>query len=79
MTVAVRRTLDSLTVPNYRRYFAGQIVAMIVAETFEKAQHAAEALEIEYPLRVVRYELVNDSGGAGPPPFGLAVPNHLRP
>lgn len=28
MTVAVRRTLDSLTVPNYRRYFAGQIVSI---------------------------------------------------
>ena len=28
MTVAVRRTFDSLTVPNYRRYFAGQIVSI---------------------------------------------------
>lgn len=28
MPVAVRRTLDSLTVPNYRRYFAGQIVSI---------------------------------------------------
>lgn len=28
MPVAVRRTLASLTVPNYRRYFAGQIVSI---------------------------------------------------
>lgn len=28
MTLAVRRTLDSLTVPNYRRYFAGQLVSI---------------------------------------------------
>ena len=28
MTVALRRTLDSLTVPNYRRYFAGQVVSI---------------------------------------------------
>ena len=28
MTLALRRTLDSLTVPNYRRYFAGQIVSI---------------------------------------------------
>lgn len=28
MTVAVRRTLDSLSVPNYRRYFAGQVVSI---------------------------------------------------
>ena len=28
MTLAVRRTLDSLTVPNYRRYFGGQIVSI---------------------------------------------------
>ena len=25
MTLAIRKTLDSLTVPNYPRYFAGQI------------------------------------------------------
>ena len=28
MTRAAKRTLDSLTVPNYRRYFAGQIVSI---------------------------------------------------
>jgi MFS family permease len=28
LTVALRRTLDSLTVPNYRRYFAGQVVSL---------------------------------------------------
>jgi len=28
VTIALRRTLDSLTVPNYRRYFAGQVVSI---------------------------------------------------
>ena len=28
MTAAARRTLDSLAVPNYRRYFAGQVVSI---------------------------------------------------
>ena len=40
MTVALRRTLDSLTVPNYRRYFTGQVISITgnwmqtVAETW---------------------------------------------
>ena len=40
MTVALRRTLDSLTVPNYRRYFTGQVISLTgnwmqtVAETW---------------------------------------------
>ena len=40
MTLAVRRTLDSLTVPNYRRYFTGQVISLsgnwmqTVAETW---------------------------------------------
>jgi MFS family permease len=40
LTVALRRTLDSLTVPNYRRYFTGQVVSIsgnwmqTVAETW---------------------------------------------
>ncbi|MCW2967437.1 MAG: major facilitator superfamily 1, partial [Solirubrobacteraceae bacterium] len=40
MTLAVRRTLDSLTVPNYRRYFTGQVISITgnwmqtVAETW---------------------------------------------
>ena len=28
MTVAVRRSLASLSVPNYRRYFTGQVVSL---------------------------------------------------
>src|SRR6185312_12406393 len=40
MSAAVRRSFDSLSVPNYRRYFAGQIVSVsgnwmqMVAETW---------------------------------------------
>lgn len=40
MTLAARRTLDALTVPNYRRYFTGQVISItgnwmqIVAETW---------------------------------------------
>lgn len=32
-------------------YFAGQIVGVVVAETFEIAQEAAETIEIEYASR----------------------------
>ena len=28
MTAALRRSFDSLAVPNYRRYFAGQVVSL---------------------------------------------------
>ena len=28
MTAALRRSFDSLAVPNYRRYFAGQVVSI---------------------------------------------------
>ena len=28
MSAGVRRTFDSLSVPNYRRYFAGQVVSI---------------------------------------------------
>jgi MFS family permease len=40
LTLALRRTLDSLTVPNYRRYFTGQVISITgnwmqtVAETW---------------------------------------------
>ena len=28
MTVALRRSVSSLSIPNYRRYFAGQVVSI---------------------------------------------------
>src|SRR5699024_7891539 len=36
-----------------------------------------ESLEIEYPLTVEAYELVNDSGGAGEHPGGMGIHRRL--
>lgn len=37
-----------------------------------------EAMEMEYPLRVVRYQLVTDSGGAGQYRGGLAIQKDIQ-
>ncbi|MFL5846199.1 MAG: MFS transporter [Solirubrobacteraceae bacterium] len=71
MTVAVRRTLDSLTVPNYRRYFAGQIVSItgnwmqMVAEAWliVSLTHSGAALGITVGLQFLPILLLGALGG----------------
>ncbi|MCW2990604.1 MAG: transporter, partial [Solirubrobacterales bacterium] len=71
MTVAVRRTLDSLTVPNYRRYFAGQIVSItgnwmqMVAEAWliVSLTHSGSALGITVGLQFLPILLLGALGG----------------
>lgn len=71
MTVAVRRTLDSLTVPNYRRYFAGQIVSItgnwmqMVAEAWLIVQltQSGTALGVTVGLQFLPILLLGALGG----------------
>lgn len=71
MTLAVRRTLDSLTVPNYRRYFAGQIVSItgnwmqMVAEAWLIVQltHSGAALGLTVGLQFLPILLLGALGG----------------
>jgi MFS family permease len=71
LTVAVRRTLDSLTVPNYRRYFAGQVVSatgnwmQMVAEAWLIVQltHSGAALGITVGLQFLPILLLGALGG----------------
>lgn len=71
MTVAVRRTLDSLTVPNYRRYFAGQIVSItgnwmqMVAEAWLIVQltQSGTALGLTVGLQFLPILLLGALGG----------------
>ena len=69
--LAVRRTLDSLTVPNYRRYFAGQIVSItgnwmqMVAEAWLILQltHSGAALGLTVGLQFLPILLLGALGG----------------
>jgi len=71
LTVAVRRTLDSLTVPNYRRYFAGQIVSItgnwmqMVAEAWLvlKLTHSGADVGITTGLQFLPMLLLGALGG----------------
>ena len=71
MTVAIRRTLDSLTVPNYRRYFAGQIVSItgnwmqMVAEAWLVLQltHSGVAVGVTTGLQFLPILLFGALGG----------------
>lgn len=71
MTLAVRRTLDSLTVPNYRRYFAGQVVSItgnwmqMVAEMWlvVKLTNSGAALGLTAGLQFLPILLLGAIGG----------------
>ena len=71
MTVALRRTLDSLTVPNYRRYFAGQVVSItgnwmqMVAEMWLIVQltHSGAAVGLTAGLQFLPILLFGALGG----------------
>jgi predicted MFS family arabinose efflux permease len=71
VTIAVKRTLDSLTVPNYRRYFAGQIVSLtgnwmqMVAEAWLvlKLTHSGADVGITTGLQFLPMLLLGALGG----------------
>jgi MFS family permease len=71
LTVAVRRTLASLTVPNYRRYFAGQVVSItgnwmqMVAEAWliVSLTHSGAALGLTVGLQFLPILLLGALGG----------------
>ncbi|MFD8600040.1 xanthine dehydrogenase family protein molybdopterin-binding subunit [Kitasatospora sp. NPDC059646] len=54
----------------------GQIIGLVVAETFEQARHAASLIRTEYDLRPVRADFAARTGDAVPPPIAI---NHEDP
>jgi MFS family permease len=71
VTLAIRKTLDSLTVPNYRRYFAGQIVSItgnwmqMVAEAWLvlRLTHSGAAVGLTVGLQFLPILLFGALGG----------------
>jgi xanthine dehydrogenase YagR molybdenum-binding subunit len=60
-------------------HYAGQHVAVVVAETLEQAQHAATLIRLEYEAKVPRTKLVSHLNDAyAPEPSMLGAPDYTR-
>jgi xanthine dehydrogenase YagR molybdenum-binding subunit len=62
---------DLLPLQNERRFYGGQCIAVVIAETFEQAEHASTLLKIEYEKDKPVYDLKKNLENAYKPALGL--------
>jgi xanthine dehydrogenase YagR molybdenum-binding subunit len=61
---------DLLPLQSERILYDGQLIAVVIAETFEQAEHAASLLQVNYDKQLAVFDLEKHIGDAYKPPKG---------
>ncbi len=62
---------DLLPLQNDRIFYNGQIIAVVIAETFEQAEHASHLVKVDYQVEEPVFDLLKNIGKAYKPASGL--------